>query len=126
MADSDMDDASTWWLGHIGAALINSKVVAVFNALRARLKGVGPMASGVATATPVTANTTVSVSVSFPTGRFATAPKVALGANIGSSNASSIFSSAWVTGLAATGFTLNVNRSNTTPVTVSWIAALTS
>jgi len=92
----------------------------------AKLGGIGPMASGSLTITPSAANTTTSAAVSFPAGRFSSGPTVIVSGYTGSSSAGTIWMSVWATGVTATGFTMNLNRSNTTTCALAWFAILTS
>lgn len=114
--------ASSWWAGHISAALVQANLV---DPLNTALVGVGPMASGQVSITPTAANTLTSQAVTLPSGRFSSAPLVYVILNSGvTSTATAIV--AWSSGITTTGFTANVVRSNTTATALLWIAVLAS
>ena len=69
-------------------------------------------------ATGGTANTVLSHTVTFPSGRFTSSPEIFVLPNSGVPNAISVSYS----GRSANGFTLNTYRTNTTTYNVSWFA----
>lgn len=68
------------------------------------------------------ANTVRSVVVTFASGRFTDTPAVQLTATSGTSDASSTNTEIWATAASRTSVTVNVNRTNATPVYVNWSA----
>lgn len=79
--------------------------------------------SGVTSITPSGINVATTLGVVFNK-TFATAPRVILQVNTGVSGTGTVFT--WPSAVTTTGFTLNINRSNTTATSVSWLAILTN
>lgn len=67
------------------------------------------------------ANTNYSATVTFPAGRFTSAPQIALGNRTGSGTTNLDFQY-WATAITTSSFQIWVRRGNTTDCTLSWIA----
>lgn len=91
----------------------------------ASVNGLIAVASGSVTITPSGAYSGLpTAAVTFPVGRFASAPDVVVSVRTGVSSTGTVFAS--FTAPTTTGFTMQLNRSNTTPTTITWIATLTA
>lgn len=77
-----------------------------------------PPATGTVMITPSSANANTSANVTFPAGRFASAPMVVVSVATGYPNV--VFASA--SSVTSTGFTAYLNRPDTTATAVQWFA----
>jgi hypothetical protein len=81
--------------------------------------GIKTWQTGTVSITPSAANTTTTADIVFPTA-FNGSPIIMLTQLTGAG--STVTSNVWTTGASATGFTMNLNRSNTTTTTTRWLA----
>lgn len=82
-------------------------------------RGVAPL-SGVETLTPPAGGGQVTSNISFPAGYFEAAPRVVATAQTGAGVTVTLNIS--VASITATGAVLNLNRSNNTATTITWVA----
>ncbi len=121
--DDPMPDASTIGSGLVGGPLWNTFIVNPLNALRARLLGTGPAASGSATTPSGSAGVPTTIAVTFPAGRFSTPPNVQVTAN---GTASSTVVGVGVQSITTTGCTLWCTRSSPSTTLLNWFAMATT